>query len=138
MGKGTEPIKCESCKRDILTIEEGGLIVQVENTNTGDISQLYACCDSECYDYLKELKVGASEVDTYIDIAEMKNPLLFLQNVINWMEKLHDGVKIEDEAFENLKEVIIRSARFVLRNMTDEEREFAIRVNKERIDKAIF
>ena len=68
----------------------------------------------------------------------MKNPLLFLQNVINWMEKLHDGVKIEDEAFENLKEVIIRSARFVLRNMTDEEREFAIRVNKERIDKAIF
>ena len=35
MGKGTEPIKCESCKRDILTIEEGGLIVQVENTNTG-------------------------------------------------------------------------------------------------------
>jgi hypothetical protein len=138
MERKTEPLKCESCKKDILTIEEGGLIVQVENVDTGDISQIYACCDSDCYDYLKELKVGSSEVDRYIDIAELKNPLLFLQNVIGWMEKLHDGVKIEDEAFENLKLAIIRSAQFVLRDMTDEEREFAIRINRERIDKAIF
>jgi hypothetical protein len=133
MGKNFEALRCENCKKDILSSEEGGLLVQVEHVETGEIDDIYVTCDSECYDELREIRVGEMEIEKWRDIAELKNPVLFLQYTMELLENIYNGMKINKEEFEKLKVVILRCAQYVIRDITDEEREMVIRYTMEKI-----
>lgn len=133
MAKGFEPLKCDNCKKDVLNSEEGGLFVQVEHVESGDIDDVYVSCDSECYDTLKEIRVGGMEIDKWRDLAELKNPVLFLEYVIDLLDSMHNGMKIGDKEFEKLKLILLRSAQYVIRDLTEEEKEAVIMYNMNKI-----
>ena len=128
-----EPLKCDSCKKDILSSEEGGLLVYVEHNDTGRINDIYTTCDGECYDYLKDMRVGEMEHDNWRDVAELKNPVLFLEYIIDTMDYLQTGEKFDEAAYEKLKTVILRSAQYVIRDITEEEKDQAIAYNMNKI-----
>ena len=133
MEKKFDPLKCENCKKDILSSEDGGLFVQVEHVESGEIDDIYVTCDSECYDELREIRVGEMEIDKWRDIAELKNPVLFLQFIIELLENMHKGMKIDSREFEKLKVIILRCAQYVIREITDEEKDAVIRYTMEKI-----
>jgi hypothetical protein len=133
MGRSLEPLKCENCKKDVLSSEEGGLFVQVEHVETGEIDDIYVTCDSECYDELRETRVGEMEIDKWRDLAELKNPVLFLQFVIELLDNMHKGIKMDNREYEKLKLIILRCAQYIIRDITDEEREAVIRYTMEKI-----
>lgn len=131
--KKFEPLKCAYCKKDVLTNEQSGLLVLVEHIETKNLNDIYISCDGECYDILKELRVGEMEIDKWLDINELKNPVLFLQFVMGILDKMHNGMQFSDEILENIKTIIAKSAQYVMRDMTVEEKEFAIARTMERI-----
>lgn len=133
MARDFEPLKCENCKKDILSSEEGGLFAVVEHIESGEIGDVYVSCDSECYDSLRELRVGEMEIDKWRDIAELKNPILFLEYIIDLLDDLHNGTKYGPKEFEKLKVIILRCAQYVIRDITEEEKNEAIRYNMEKI-----
>lgn len=133
MAKDFQPLKCDNCKKDVLSSEEGGLFVKVEHIESGEIDDVYISCDSECYDTLRELRVGSSEIDKWRDIAELKNPILFLEFIIDLLDEMHNGMKIENKEFEKIKVIILRCAQYVIRDITEEEKDAVIRYNMEKI-----
>jgi hypothetical protein len=133
MARNFEALKCDNCKKDVLSSEEGGLLVQVEHIESGEIDDIYISCDSECYDSLRELRLGDMEIDKWRDIAELKNPVLFLEYVIDLLDAMHRGMKIEDKEFEKLKVVLLRCAQYIIRDITEEEKDAVIRYNMEKI-----
>ena len=133
MERKLEPLKCENCKKDVLSSEDGGLYVVVEHIKSGEIGDIYVSCDSECYDMLKELRVGEMELDKWRDMAELKNPILFLEFIIDLLDDMHKGMKIENKEFEKMKLVILRCAQYIIRDITEEEKDAAIRYNMGRI-----
>ena len=133
MARNFEPLKCENCKKDVLSSEEGGLFVQVEHIESGEIDDIYVSCDSDCYDALKELRVGEMEIDKWRDMAELKNPVLFLQFIIELLDDMHRGMKIEEKEFEKMKVIILKCAQYIVRDITEEEKEVAIRYTMEKI-----
>jgi hypothetical protein len=100
---------------------------------TGEIDDIYVTCDSECFDELREIRVGEMEIEKWRDIAELKNPVLFLQYTMELLENMHNGMKIDKKEFEKLKVVILRCAQYVIRDITDEEREMVVRYTMEKI-----
>jgi hypothetical protein len=133
MARSFEALKCENCKKDILSSEEGGLLVQVEHIESGEIDDIYISCDSECYDSLRELRLGEMEIDKWRDITELKNPVLFLEYIIDLLDAMHRGMKIGDKEFEKLKVVLLRCAQYIIRDITEEEKDAVIRYNMEKI-----
>lgn len=133
MSRNYEPLKCEYCKKDVLSSEEGGLLVHIEHAETGELDDVYISCNSECYDSLKELRSGDMELDRWRDLEELKNPILFLEYVVELMEELNNGRRYEDKHFEKVKEVVLRTAQYIIRDITPEEKDEAIRYNMERI-----
>lgn len=133
MERKLEPLKCENCKKDVLSSEEGGLYVQVEHINSGEIDDIYVSCDSECYDMLKELRVGEMEIDKWREIADLKNPILFLEFIIDLLDSMHNGMKIDNKKFEKMKVVILRCAQYIIRDITEEEKDAVIRYNMGKI-----
>lgn len=133
MAKDYDALKCEYCKKDVLSSEEGGLVVQVEHTETGEIDDFYVACNSECYDSLRDLRVGELEMDKWRDLEELKNPVLYLEYIIDMMESLNNGAHYEYKQFEKVKEVILKTAQYIIRDITPEEREEAIKYNMAKI-----
>lgn len=131
--KKFEPLKCAYCKKDVLNSEEGGLLVQIEHVETKKIDDIYVCCDGECYDMLRELRVGEMEIDKWQDIDELKNPVLFLQFVMDILDKMYNGMQINEDVFENLKMIIIKTAQYVMREMSEDEKDYAVARTMERI-----
>lgn len=130
--KKNEPLKCAHCKQDVLTSEEGGLIVTVEHTENNSIDDVFVCCSESCFEFLKEIRVGEKEIINaeYIDI--LKNPILYLQYSMDFMEQLRQGKSIDERAFEEMKTILIRCYQYIVRDITEEEREDAIKYNRER------
>lgn len=133
MPRNFEPLKCDNCKKDVLSSEEGGLFVQVEHIENGEIDDIYISCDSECYDALKELRVGEMEIDKWRDLAELKNPILFLEYIIDLLDSMHNGMRLQDKEFEKLKTIILRCAQYIIRDITEEEKEAVIKYNLSKI-----
>lgn len=133
MPRSLEPLKCENCKKDILTSEDGGLFAVVEHIESGEIDDVFVSCDSECYDTLRELRVGDMEIDKWRDIRELKNPVLFLEYVIDLLEMMNNGAKFSHKEFEKMKLILLRSAQYIIRDITEEEKDDVIRVNMEKI-----
>ena len=133
MERKLEPLKCENCKKDVLSSEDGGLYAQVEHIESGEIDDIYVSCDSECYDTLKELRVGEMEIDKWRDMAELKNPILFLEFIIDLLDDMHNGMKIDNKHFEKIKVVILRCAQYIIRDITEEEKDAVIRYNMAKI-----
>jgi hypothetical protein len=133
MAKEMQPLKCDNCKKDVLGSEEGGLFVLVEHVETGEIDDVYISCDSECYDELRELRVGEMEIDKWRDLAELKNPVLFLEYIMELLDNMHNGMKMDNKEFEKIKGVILRCAQYIIREITEEEKEMAIKYNLAKI-----
>jgi hypothetical protein len=128
-----EPLKCDNCKKDILSSEEGGLLVFVQHNETSAIDDIYTSCDGECYDYLKDMRIGEMEFDNWRDIAELKNPILFLEFIIDTMDYLQNEGKFDEMTYEKLKTVILRTAQYIIRDITDKEKDEAIAYNMNKI-----
>lgn len=135
MGKENkfEALKCENCKKDVLSSEEGGLMVQVVHMDTNNLDDVYVTCDGECYDILKEERVGSKEMDQWRDLADLKNPILFIEFIMELMDDINSGKTLDEKVLENLKRILMKSYQYVIREMTEEEKEAVFVYNMSRI-----
>lgn len=133
MAMEMQALKCDNCKKDVLGSEEGGLLVLVEHEETGEVGDVYVSCDGECYDELKELRVGEAEFDRWRDLAELKNPVLYLDYMMELMDSFHKGARMNDKEYEKLKTVLFRCAQYVIRDLTEEEKDMAYRYKMSKI-----
>lgn len=117
-------ILCESCGVDVL--ENNGIVVFATDKD-GRITKVYACCRGKCDEFLEKTYVGNNEITGWKGIDDLKNPYLFLKNIMALINNLHAGKMIEYEALKKYQDIILACAQYVLREPTQEEKESAIR-----------
>jgi hypothetical protein len=65
-------IKCECCGSDVF--ENGGIIVFIEDVETDTLKNAYFCCKGKCDTKLQARLVRDSEITTWFEISDLKNP----------------------------------------------------------------
>lgn len=118
-----EKLMCKFCGRDIL--ENDGYIVIVRDIKTNKIVDVFSSCKGNCMEFLRDKRIKNNEIEKIKDITDLKNPLLFLKFIITIMDTLKNEENIESNAYENLRDSILKCAQFVMRDVEDYERDRA-------------
>ena len=119
-------VYCAYCGKDVFENPKMSIMVMVKDLNTNSIIDVYACCKGKCDNILKLSRVKEKGVDGWKDIAAFHNPLTFLRQMFGIMNQLQKGVKIDEEAFKNYKELLLAGAQYVMRDPTEKKKKEAI------------
>ena len=114
------PLPCKCCGKDTL-IDPAGSNVVLNKDSNGILVNIYVCCKGECDRNLGSLA-------GWQDLARFTNPYLYLQHinsVLNEIQKTSNTI-FTNESLQNYKEIIIKTAPLVFRDMTEKEKQQAI------------
>ena len=121
-----EPLLCEYCGKDLLKEhlhDRGAIVVLLENINTNEFVDAYACCKGHCDRALTAKKRQAGIGSEWEDISDWIIPSIFMRKEMAIFNQLHSGtIKYSEEAFEKLKQIILRLSQFALREDDDEQK----------------
>lgn len=116
-------LKCAYCGRELLDRKGEGIIVwwkRIDSEPT-HVEALYWCCKGYCDRVLSTKYRDKHLVDSWEDIADATIPLIFIRWVIGTINELRSGVTYTDEAFRNLKDLILNVFPYAARQTTEEE-----------------
>ncbi|QTB23098.1 hypothetical protein J1907_03000 [Lysinibacillus sphaericus] len=111
-----EPLLCKCCGKDTLKNPQKSNVVLSEN-DEGIFDQIFVCCKGEC-----DRKLGS--LHGWKDLTEFMNPYLYLQHINAILNNIQRSEKtiFTEESLKSYKEILIKTAPFVFRDMTDEEK----------------
>lgn len=117
-----EPLSCNCCGRDLLP-EGDGIIVYKEDSKNDTYVALLWCCKGECDRILKARYRSMGYVDAgWEDISDILIPGKYLAWNMAILNRLQEGIdKYNENAFNNLKQFILRSAQMVVRNQNEDQ-----------------
>ena len=127
------PIKCAVCGEDLLqksTIKNfNGIVVfakdieyRKDDSKEKYIS-VYCVCKGEC-DYIMEQSFPDNVMTEWEDISDLTIPIFYLQWVMGFVNGLRDRrITLTDNAFDELKTIILTLAQKVMRNPSVSETE---------------
>ena len=116
-----EPLECRYCGIDTLE-NPGNSIVAIKEINNL-VEDVFVCCKGECDHAL-------GSVSGWKDLEDFVNPYLYLKHIMSVFNSIHeDNLEFTNEALEGYKQVLIRSAPYVFRNMSAKEIDKAITSN---------
>lgn len=121
-----KPVICAHCGENLLEKPEMSIVVFVQDLAADRILDIYTCCKGECDHTLRKERVCKNSSDGWKELTEFTNPLLFLKHILAVMNNMHGELKINDEAFENYKQLILSMAPYVMRETKEKELESAI------------
>jgi hypothetical protein len=115
-----EELNCKYCGANVLeNITKSMVVIHQE----GDIvTDVFPCCKGACDDALGSLS-------GWKELIDFTNPFLYLQHIMAVLNNMHEGMKFTDEAFKAYKEVLIKTAPYVFRDMEDNEKRNAAMAN---------
>jgi len=109
-----EELNCRHCGKDVLQDISNSIVVIHQKRNL--VTDVFPCCKGNCDDALGSLS-------GWKELKEFTNPYLYLKHLMAVLNNMHEGMEFTDEALEGYKEVVTKTAPYVFRNMTDDERE---------------
>lgn len=116
-----EPLECKHCGKD--TLQNTGLSIVVIKEINNVVEDVFVCCKGKCDDALGSVS-GWKELNDFV------NPYLYLKHIMSVFNSIQeDGLKFTDEALDSYKQVLLRSAPYVFRDMSDKEIDKAVMSN---------
>jgi hypothetical protein len=107
-----EELNCKHCGADVLQDINNSIVVIHQEGNT--VTHVFPCCKGACDDALGSLS-------GWKELKDFTNPYLYLKHVMAVLNNMHEGMEFTDEAFEGYKQVLIKTAPYVFRDMGDDE-----------------
>lgn len=111
---------CANCSKDLFENPELSIAVILRNKN-GDFMDVYTCCKGECDKKLLLTRRKKDYTDGWQDITDFMNPVLYLKQTMTFINKLQDGTKFTEEAFEQYKNILLQCSPYVMRNPSKTE-----------------
>lgn len=118
-----EPLPCKHCGKDTLKNPSMSIVVLYEN-DEDVFDTIYVCCKGECDRNLGKLP-------GWKDLSEFTNPILYIQHInaiLNSIQK-NEVTIFTNEALQEYKNILLKTAPFVFRDMKDGEIQAAIDSN---------
>lgn len=128
------PLQCNCCKKDLLTEDamQLSIIVFVENPkfaeeydyNKSKYEDIYFACKGNCDQKLESYYERQGYITKWEDIADIMIPNHYLAWNMAVLNRVRSGEDVySDQAFEKLKQFILRVSQYVVKNRTDDQTE---------------
>jgi hypothetical protein len=121
-------LDCEVCGADllegsILDPYKGAVITAFPRNNASHAVSHHVVCKGACDRQLQDRLRARGQMTGWEDIGDLANPMIYLQNMMAYMNHLHAGhMTFSEEAHEAIKHVYIALAQRTLRELTDEDK----------------
>lgn len=117
--KETE-LHCAYCGKNLLENINLSMVI-IATDNSDNIVKVIPCCKKDCdHKLTRDLPTDVS--DGWEELSIFTNPYLYLKHIMAMLNNMYDGAKfLNEEAFENYKEILLAMAPYVMRDMTDGE-----------------
>lgn len=119
-----EPLQCAVCHRNLLESDVPGLYVWLSPEGSEELKYIgIACvckgkCDETYFSRSKSIK------DTgWLDIEDLKNPTLWLRNLMAFMNECREENNYSDKAYKEMKMLFITTFPYIARHLTQKEQE---------------
>lgn len=126
-----EPLFCEYCGKDLLKEhlrDYKANIVFIENLETGEFVDVYACCKGHCDRALIKERRLEGCVDQWEDLSDWIIPTKYISQLMAILNQSYSGKgKYSKEVFEKTKRIILKMGQFAFRDLDDKDR---YRLNK--------
>ncbi|MYL47275.1 hypothetical protein GLV94_16640 [Virgibacillus halodenitrificans] len=116
------PLSCHDCGKDLLPHDDGIIVFKVDR-KSDTYSAVVWCCKGKCDRNLKEKYNAMGLLDAgWEDISDILIPGKYLSWNIAILNRIQEGIdKYNDEAFESLKQFILRASQMVLKSQNEEQ-----------------
>ena len=120
----SSPLLCSCCGKDLFKNINASIVV-IATDNDDNIFSVEPCCKGACdKTIVGNLPKGIS--DGWKELSTFVNPYLYLKHTMAMFNQTNDGKKfMNTESFENYKQILICSAPYVMRDLTNGEKESA-------------
>ena len=126
---GEEPdLSCHYCRKSLLVPEIHGIVVvwtrrrpEGESPNEETVA-VYWCCNDRCDQALAARYRHERFSDSWEDIPDLTIPIVYLRWIMSMLNELRGGDRYSDEAFDNMKKLLINLFPLVSRHMTTDEK----------------
>lgn len=118
-------VKCTCCGKNILQ-DIGMSMIQIVTDDNDNIIKFNPCCKGKCE---KSLRSSVPQNCSSIckELSTFTNPHLYLKYSMRTYNKMYEGKKfIDKQAFENFNNTLINMAPYVMRDMTEDEKQTVI------------
>lgn len=122
-----EDILCDVCGTDALaksvrTPYYSNLVLASPINNHRRYESLHVVCKGDCDQKLQALLYKKGFITQWEDIGDLVNPILFLKNMLTYMNILHDREKeFSAEAHQRMKNIYVSLAQRTLREVNKED-----------------
>ena len=121
-----EPLQCEFCGKDLLKEhlhDQKAIVVLIENADTGEYVDAYACCKGHCDKTLLAKKRPIGFLDSWEDISDWVIPQIYVKKQMSLLNQLYSGTKYSEIAFKKIKYIVLKLSQYVLREVDDEQKQ---------------
>jgi len=123
-------LRCDECGADILarSVRESPRANLVWSIRTeadeNRYEELFVVCKGQCDHDLKARLYAQGRIDGWEEVADLFNPLLFLKNMLTYMNMLYENPhRFSADAHKRMKQIYIALAQRTLREVTKEDME---------------
>jgi hypothetical protein len=123
-------LRCDECDVDILarSVREGphaNLVWSIPiGKDTTEYEEVFVVCKGKCDHDLQERLRAQGYTTGWEEMADLFNPILFLKNMLTYMNMLHENQRrFSDKAHKRMKQIYIALAQRTLREVTKEDME---------------
>jgi hypothetical protein len=120
-------LRCSHCDTNLLTDTSRGTVVlwkKYPREGAGDtVQHVYCCCKGDCDRILKQQFGQKGLIDGWKGLSDLTIPTDYLRWQMSIVNGLRRGDSYSDDAFENLKEILVNIYPLVARNLTEPEKE---------------
>lgn len=121
---------CFYCKKDLLRPKSRGIVVVWTISQRDNVEplperteHLYWCCKDNCDAMLQKKYQRPGIIDGWEDIPDLIAPIAYLRWAMVVLNEFYQGMTYSDEAFKNMKTLLINLFPLVCREMTTDEQE---------------
>jgi len=120
----SEKLECSCCGKDLFEdIKSSMVIIATDNEN--NIVSVKPCCKGKC-DKAIISNLPKNSDDGWKELYTFVNPYLYLKHTMAMFNKMYEGKKfMNEESFENYKQILLCAAPYVMRDLTNGEKESA-------------
>ena len=113
-----EIIRCTVCGKDLMDDIKMSM-VQIITDENDKIVRVIPCCKGKCDQILQD-EIKESEGNGFRDLSTFINPYLYINNIMQMMDRMFEGKGFANqEAFNAYSDLILNCYQYVSRNLSD-------------------
>jgi hypothetical protein len=119
-------LSCIYCSKSLLHPDPHGIVVvwkSAEPAGHDHTAHVYWCCKGQCDRSLRMHFRRPGIYDAWEDIPDLIVPIAYIRWVTVMFNQLQNGKKFSDDAFENMKTLILNLFPLVARHMSAQEKD---------------